>query len=52
METRVAEAKEILVPKLRFKEFDETWHNQKIGSGLSIDSGRDYKHLDKGEIPV
>jgi type I restriction enzyme, S subunit len=44
------------VPKLRFKDeagrdFPD-WENRTIGNTLSIGSGRDYKHLSNGSIPV
>ncbi|AOW21985.1 hypothetical protein LPB138_02355 [Urechidicola croceus] len=41
-----------LTPKLRFKEFEGDWEKKKIGEVLKIGSGRDYKHLNKGQIPV
>ncbi len=40
------------VPNLRFPEFSEEWKNCQIANILSIGSGRDYKHLEKGNIPV
>ena len=40
------------VPVLRFSEFGGEWVEEKIGSILKIGSGKDYKHLDKGNIPV
>ncbi|MBK2095159.1 restriction endonuclease subunit S [Francisella philomiragia] len=40
------------VPKLRFKEFSGEWVEKKLGDTLKIGSGRDYKHLKNGEIPV
>jgi type I restriction enzyme S subunit len=46
------EKKKVLVPKLRFKGFDEDWKSKNIGSILTIGSGRDYKHLGSGNIPV
>jgi len=41
-----------LVPNLRFSEFDEEWKNQNLKEILTIGSGKDYKHLESGEIPV
>ncbi len=41
-----------LVPELRFKGFDEEWSKKKIGNVLQIGSGKDYKHLNDGNIPV
>jgi len=40
------------VPKLRFGEFDGEWVEKKLGDALKIGSGKDYKHLSKGDIPV
>jgi type I restriction enzyme S subunit len=37
---------------LRFPEFTEEWNREKIASILTIGSGKDYKHLSKGTIPV
>ena len=46
-----------LVPKLRFKQFlDEddkmTWRLYQMSDVVEINSGQDYKHLSKGNIPV
>jgi len=41
-----------LVPKLRFKEFSGEWDKKPINKILTIGSGRDYKHLSSGDIPV
>lgn len=43
---------ETLQPKLRFPEFKGKWESKLINEILSIGSGRDYKHLEKGNIPV
>ncbi len=43
---------QLRVPKLRFKEFSGEWEDTNIGSILKIGSGKDYKHLKKGSIPV
>lgn len=40
------------VQNLRFPEFSGEWENCQIANILSIGSGRDYKHLEKGNIPV
>ena len=40
------------VPNLIFPEFSGEWENCQIANILSIGSGRDYKHLEKGNIPV
>lgn len=39
-------------PKLRFKEFKRKWTQKKIRQVLKIGSGKDYKHLEEGQIPV
>jgi type I restriction enzyme S subunit len=41
-----------LVPKLRFPEFDGQWEKRNIKDILTIGSGKDYKHLNDGDIPV
>lgn len=40
------------VPNLRFPEFSGEWKECEIGNILKIGSGKDYKHLSKGDIPV
>ena len=40
------------VPNIRFKEFKEEWEECKISDILSIGNGRDYRHLNNGNIPV
>ncbi|HZH69124.1 MAG TPA: restriction endonuclease subunit S [Flavobacteriaceae bacterium] len=40
------------VPKLRFKEFSDDWDEKNIANILQIGSGRDYKHLNNGLVPV
>ncbi len=37
---------------MRFPGFEGEWNREKIGSILTIGSGKDYKHLSKGTIPV
>ncbi|WP_094314589.1 restriction endonuclease subunit S [Staphylococcus aureus] len=39
-------------PELRFLEFEEKWSYKKLKDLLKVHSGRDYKHLEPGEIPV
>ncbi len=39
-------------PALRFNGFDTPWVSKPIGNVLVIGSGRDYKHLGVGDIPV
>ena len=43
-----------LIPKRRFKEFknNEAWEQRKLGEVVDVCSGKDYKHLSEGEIPV
>jgi type I restriction enzyme S subunit len=40
------------VPQLRFPEFSGAWEEKNVGDVLTIGSGRDYKHLNNGDIPV
>ncbi|WP_346352106.1 restriction endonuclease subunit S [Oceanimonas sp. AH20CE76] len=40
------------VPAIRFKGFDNDWDKQKIETVVQVCSGRDYKHLANGNIPV
>lgn len=39
-------------PQYRFTEFKDAWEQRKLGEIVSICSGKDYKHLDEGDIPV
>lgn len=39
-------------PNIRFKEFEDAWEQRKLGEIVKINSGRDYKKLSKGKIPV
>ncbi len=39
-------------PALRFKGFTNDWEQRKLKDCLEINSGRDYKHLHSGNIPV
>lgn len=43
-----------LVPKRRFKEFQNTqaWGQRHLKDVVNVCSGRDYKHLSDGDIPV
>ena len=36
----------------RVRDCKQTWEQRKLGELCSINSGRDYKHLDEGDIPV
>ena len=40
------------IPALRFLEFKDEWEKKKLGNILVIGSGKDYKHLGKGNVPV
>lgn len=39
-------------PKVRFKGFTDAWELRKLGELVDVCSGRDYKHLSEGAIPV
>lgn len=39
-------------PTIRFKGFTEDWEQRKLGEVVDVCSGRDYKHLSEGDIPV
>lgn len=39
-------------PAVRFKGFTEEWIPQELSQIIELNSGRDYKHLSKGIIPV
>ena len=39
-------------PSIRFKGFTEDWEQRKLGEIVDVCSGRDYKHLTDGNIPV
>lgn len=41
-----------MVPKLRFPGFTDAWEQRKLRETVNVCSGRDYKHLNKGNIPV
>ena len=40
------------IPEIRFKEFTGDWEQRKLSDILKVNSGKDYKHLDQGNIPV
>lgn len=40
------------VPEWRFKGFTDAWEQRKLGELVDVCSGRDYKHLSEGTIPV
>ncbi|QGV05212.1 restriction endonuclease subunit S [Lactobacillus acetotolerans] len=39
-------------PQLRFAGFADAWEQRKLGEIVEINSGRDYKKLGRGKIPV
>ncbi|MCC2745084.1 restriction endonuclease subunit S [Leuconostoc lactis] len=41
-----------LVPEVRFSGFTDNWKESILEHIVSINSGRDYKHLKNGDIPV
>ena len=40
------------VPELRFPGFTGDWERRKLGEVVDVRSGKDYKHLSEGNIPV
>lgn len=40
------------VPELRFAGFTDPWEQRKLGKVVDVQSGKDYKHLSEGNIPV
>lgn len=40
------------IPEIRFKGFTDAWEQRKLSDILKVNSGKDYKHLDQGNIPV
>ena len=39
-------------PDIRFKGFADDWEQRKLGEIIEVNSGKDYKHLKSGNIPV
>ena len=39
-------------PEVRFAGFTDAWEQRKLGEIVTVFSGRDYKHLSEGSIPV
>lgn len=39
-------------PEIRFAGFTDDWEQRKLGEIIQVNSGKDYKHLNEGEIPV
>lgn len=40
------------LPEVRFPGFSGEWEQRNLGGILKVNSGRDYKHLQQGNIPV
>lgn len=40
------------VPEIRFTGFTDDWEQRKLGEVVDVRSGKDYKHLKSGHIPV
>ncbi len=40
------------IPEIRFAGFTDDWEQRKLGEIVEVCNGRDYKHLDEGDIPV
>ncbi|OCH41425.1 restriction endonuclease subunit S [Aliivibrio fischeri] len=40
------------VPEIRFHGFTDSWEDSCLAQNVDVRSGRDYKHLLKGDIPV
>lgn len=40
------------IPEVRFVGFTDDWEQRKLGEIVNVCSGRDYKHLSEGSIPV
>lgn len=40
------------VPKIRFNGYSDAWVQRNLGEVVDVKSGRDYKHLSEGDIPV
>lgn len=40
------------VPAIRFEGFTDTWEQRELKDMVDVHSGRDYKHLSDGDIPV
>ena len=43
---------EKLVPEVRFKGFTDDWEQRKLKTVVLVNSGKDYKTLEEGNIPV
>ena len=45
-------AEKINVPEVRFAGFTDPWEQRKFSDVVDVCSGKDYKHLEEGPIPV
>lgn len=55
--TQLKELKKLLMQKIfdqewRFRGFTDPWEQRKLGECLNVNSGKDYKSLKRGNIPV
>ena len=41
-----------MVPRIRFKGFTDPWEQRELGEVVDVCSGKDYKHLPAGDVPV
>ncbi|MDA3720241.1 restriction endonuclease subunit S [Streptococcus thermophilus] len=42
----------VQAPELRFDGFTDDWEQRKFADFIDVKSGKDYKHLNSGSIPV
>ncbi|MCE2243755.1 type I restriction endonuclease subunit S, partial [Streptococcus thermophilus] len=42
----------VQAPELRFDGFTDGWEQRKFADFIDVKSGKDYKHLNSGSIPV
>lgn len=40
------------VPDIRFKGFTDAWEQRKLEKFIEVKSGKNYKHLNEGTVPV
>ena len=45
-------AEQVKVPAIRFAGFTDPWEQRKFSDIVNVCSGKDYKHLEEGPIPV
>ena len=44
--------KKDLTPKVRFDGYKKAWKKEKLSRIVDVKNGMDYKHLQRGDIPV